>query len=87
MKINHLSSAGMNPYKRQIQKTDEIKQSSLKADKVEISKTAKELQHTSQIPAQREAKVEELKQQLKNGTYKVDAGETAKSIIKYYFGK
>ncbi|PLT31065.1 flagellar biosynthesis anti-sigma factor FlgM [Peribacillus deserti] len=87
MKINHVGSAGMNPYKRQLNKMDEVKQSSFKSDKVEISQSAKELQHTSQIPAQREAKVEALKEQIKNGTYKIDAGETAKSIIKYYFDK
>ncbi|MBM7690883.1 negative regulator of flagellin synthesis FlgM [Peribacillus deserti] len=87
MKINQVGSAGMNPYKRQLNKMDEVKQSSFKSDKVEISTTAKDLQHTSQIPAQREAKVEALKEQIKNGTYKIDADETAKSIINYYFEK
>ncbi|WP_026694344.1 flagellar biosynthesis anti-sigma factor FlgM [Peribacillus kribbensis] len=87
MKINHISPAGMNPYQRQLNKTDEVKQSSLKADKVEISTAAKDLRQTSQIPAQREAKVQELKEQIKNGTYKLDAAETAKSILKYYQNK
>ena len=83
MKINPLGSSGVNPYNRQVHKaaqTSNIQRS----DKVEISKTAKEMQQLSQIPAERQARINELKSQVENGTYKLDARETAKSITDYY---
>jgi negative regulator of flagellin synthesis FlgM len=88
MKINNIGSSGINPYKRYMNKLDEAKKSSFNvSDKVEISSTAKELQQSSQIPAQRQAKVEELKLQVENGTYKLNPKETAKGIIDFYFKK
>lgn len=85
MKINHLGPSGINPYKRQINKQDTAAVSAgTKADKVEISSTAKELQ---QVSVQRQQKVEALKIQVENGTYKLDASETAKGIINFYKNK
>ncbi|RFU63952.1 flagellar biosynthesis anti-sigma factor FlgM [Peribacillus glennii] len=87
MKINNIGSSGVNPYNRQYNKIDKTKGSGMKADKLEISTQAKDLQHSSQIPEQRQARVEELKVQIENGTYKVDPRATAKSIIDFYFNK
>ncbi|MGE8080532.1 flagellar biosynthesis anti-sigma factor FlgM [Peribacillus loiseleuriae] len=85
MKINNFGPSGVNPYNRQQHKVDSAKISSAKAtDKIEISATAKELQQTSQIPAQRQAKVDELKAQYEAGNYKMNAEDTAKSILDYY---
>ena len=85
MKINNVGPAGMNPYKKNINRLEEAKQSSFQAkDKLEISTTAKELQQTSQVITQRQEKVEALKVSVQNGTYKLDAGETAKSIVDFY---
>ena len=85
MKINNVGPAGMNPYKKNINRLEEAKQSSFQAkDKLEISTTAKELQQTSQVVTQRQEKVEALKVSVQNGTYKLDAGETAKSIVDFY---
>ena len=85
MKINNVGPAGMNPYKKNINRLEETKQSSFQAkDKLEISTTAKELQQTSQVITQRQEKVEALKVSVQNGTYKLDAGETAKSIFDFY---
>ncbi|MDQ0218422.1 flagellar biosynthesis anti-sigma factor FlgM [Peribacillus cavernae] len=86
MKINNIGSSGVNPYNRQYNKVENTKAVEKKTDKLEISSTAKELQQ-SQIPAQRQAKVDELKIQLENGNYKVNSRETAKSIIDFYFKK
>lgn len=58
-----------------------------KADKVEISSTAKEMQQLSQVSVERKQKVDELKIQVENGTYKLDSKETAKSIINFYRNK
>lgn len=87
MKINNIGSSGVNPYNRQYNKIENTKVSGVKADKLEISSKAKELQQSSQIPEQRQARVDELKIQLENGTYKADPRATAKSIIDFYFKK
>jgi negative regulator of flagellin synthesis FlgM len=85
MKINNIGPSGINPYKRQMNKLDETANTQAKkADKVEISSTAKEMQQLSQVSVQRQQKVEELKIQVENGTYKLDPKETAKSIINFY---
>ena len=85
MKINPLGSQGVNPYKRQMNKLDQANKTTSKAaDKVEISSAAKELQQESQITNERDAKINELKIQVENGTYKVDPKAVAKSIINFY---
>lgn len=84
MKINNVGPSGMNPYKKHMNKSDEMKQPSIGRDKIEISTTAKELQHSSQLVAERQAKIEEIKLSLENGTYSVNVNETAKSLIDYY---
>jgi negative regulator of flagellin synthesis FlgM len=85
VKINPFSSQGINPYKKQMDKVDQAGRAVNKQkDKVEISSTAKEMQQVSQYANQRQAKVDELKLQVENGTYKVDSKETAKGMIQYY---
>ncbi|MBT2678855.1 flagellar biosynthesis anti-sigma factor FlgM [Bacillus sp. ISL-35] len=89
MKINNnFGPSGINPYKRQMNKLDAAAAAqNKKADKVEISSTAKEMQQLSQVSVERKQKVEELKIQVENGTYKLDSKETAKSIINFYRNK
>jgi negative regulator of flagellin synthesis FlgM len=85
MKVNSFGSQGVNPYKRQMNKMDQVGLAVNKQkDKVEISSTAKEMQQVSQLEKQRQAKVEELKFQVENGTYKMDPKESAKGIIHFY---
>lgn len=86
MKINPYGTQGINPYKRQMNKYDqEGKTAGKAADKVEISSVAKEMQQGgSDIEMQRQAKVNELKMQVENGTYQVDPRAAAKSIINFY---
>jgi negative regulator of flagellin synthesis FlgM len=89
MKINNnFGPSGINPYKRQMNKLDATASAqNKKADKVEISSTAKEMQQLSQVSVERKQKVEELKIQMENGTYILDSKETAKSIINFYRNK
>lgn len=89
MKINNnFGPSGINPYKRQMNKLDAAATSqNKKADKVEISSTAKEMQQLSQVSLDRKQKVEDLKIQVENGTYKLDSKETAKSILNFYHKK
>ncbi|MBD8071393.1 flagellar biosynthesis anti-sigma factor FlgM [Bacillus sp. PS06] len=84
MKINQTNLTGINPYKKQINKLASTEKT-VKTDKVEISSAAKQLQETSAVTVARQEKVEALKQQVQNGTYKVDADKVAKSILNYYF--
>lgn len=85
MKINNFGAQGVNPYKRQMNKIDNISNTAGKtADKVEISSAAKELQGVSQMAKERQAKIEQLKIQVENGTYKVDAKETAKNMVNFF---
>jgi negative regulator of flagellin synthesis FlgM len=85
MRINHLGSMGVNPYRRQFDKEMQAKKPATKEDKVEISATAKELQQVSQWTVERQEKVRQLKEQVQNGTYKIDPEAIAKSIYKFYF--
>ncbi|EIJ80512.1 Anti-sigma-28 factor FlgM family protein [Bacillus methanolicus PB1] len=88
MKINNFGSSGVNPYKRQMDKLNQVeKAAGKKADKVEISNKAKEMQQVSQFAAERQAKVEELRIQIENGNYKINPKEIAKSIVNFYFKK
>ncbi|WP_075982962.1 flagellar biosynthesis anti-sigma factor FlgM [Bacillus massilinigeriensis] len=85
MKINNFGTSGINPYKRQMNKLDAANKASQKVtDKIEISSAAKEMQHVSQISVQRQARVEELKNQVQSGSYKVQTDEVASSIIDFF---
>lgn len=89
MKINNYQSMGIQSYKKNFQK-DKFETSNKqldKQDKVEISSQAKKLQEQSKVEENRSEKVERLKQQVQSGEYKVDAEETAKGIIKFFFNK
>lgn len=83
MKINPFRPVEMNPYKRQVNQSEKLPAAG-KTDKVEISAEAKQLQQIPSIVKEREARIAELKEQVQNGTYKVDAKEVAKSIAKFY---
>ncbi|WP_285767858.1 flagellar biosynthesis anti-sigma factor FlgM [Peribacillus sp. SI8-4] len=85
MKINNVGVTGVNPYNLQANKAATIKESKVNAkDKVEISSAAKEMQQSSPIPAARQAKVDELKLQVENGSYKLNPQATAKGLIDFY---
>jgi negative regulator of flagellin synthesis FlgM len=85
VKINPFGTQGINPYKKQMNKVDQAgRMVNKQKDKVEISTTAKEMQQVSQLATQRQAKVDELKLQVENGTYKMDSKETAKGILQFY---
>ncbi|MBS4174166.1 flagellar biosynthesis anti-sigma factor FlgM [Bacillus sp. FJAT-49736] len=87
MKINNYGTSGINPYKQQMNKINQMKNINKPNDKVEISTTAKEMQQVSSIEKERQAKVEQLKIQVENGQYKVDSKAIANGIAKFYLGK
>ena len=83
MKINNVSmNKVINLYgdnKRVESKKTEI----VKKDSIEISKTARSLSgiHDGETFGNSEAKIEELRKQVSQGTYKGNASLTAKSMI------
>lgn len=87
MKINNFGTHRINPYNRQMNKLDELKKAEKPVDKVEISSTAKAMQQLSDVEQQRAKKVEELKIQVENGTYKPNSKDIARSIADFYFKK
>ncbi|UNL84790.1 flagellar biosynthesis anti-sigma factor FlgM [Priestia koreensis] len=84
MKINPLGTSGINPYKKQIDKLAQIEKAAGKRDEVQISTQAKELQQTNQVVTERQKKIDELKQQIQNGTYQIDAKKIAKGLVDFY---
>jgi negative regulator of flagellin synthesis FlgM len=87
MKINPFNNPRVNPYQRNADKVNQLKESQKPLDKVEISSQAKGMQEISKISKERQARVEELKVQVENGTYKVDSKEIAKNMLKFYKGQ
>jgi negative regulator of flagellin synthesis FlgM len=83
MKINNIGPSGINPYKNQAKQT--IKASNqAKADQIEISNKAMELQERSKFAEARQEKVASLKIAIENGTYQVDPKTVAKNMIDFY---
>ncbi|MBP3040167.1 flagellar biosynthesis anti-sigma factor FlgM [Bacillaceae bacterium Marseille-Q3522] len=85
MKINQIGSSGINPYQRQLNKQENINKKAIQSeDKIEISHTAKEMQLGSTYAAQRQEKINALKMQVENSTYKINPQQLAKAIANYY---
>ncbi|PPA70252.1 flagellar biosynthesis anti-sigma factor FlgM [Jeotgalibacillus proteolyticus] len=85
MKINSVNSANINPYKQQQTKIDQMKtQHVQQADKVEISTRAKEMQETNRIQTERKEKVDQLKTEVENGTYKLEPNRIAADLAKFF---
>lgn len=85
MKINNYGTQGINPYKKQVSKIDQVKTEAVKGtDKIEISSAAKELQQVTQVSQARTEKIEALKKQIQNGSYEVRSEDIANSIVNFY---
>ncbi|TFD95785.1 flagellar biosynthesis anti-sigma factor FlgM [Jeotgalibacillus sp. R-1-5s-1] len=85
MKINPLNNSAINPYKRQQAKVEQAEAQKQKTtDKLEISNQAKELLGNGRIQAERREKVDQLKSEVENGTYKADPKKTAEDLLKFF---
>ena len=84
MKITSYGVNAVNAYKNQVRqvKTNENKTSF--ADKIEISKAAQEMQGMSTYSAERAERVQNLKEEISSGNYKVNARQVAEDMLKYY---
>ncbi|MHA7138079.1 flagellar biosynthesis anti-sigma factor FlgM [Rossellomorea arthrocnemi] len=85
MKINNIGNQNINPYKRNLNKMDQVGNIGKKAsDKIEISSAAKEMQEVSKLGNERQARVEALKDQVQSGNYTIDPKAIAKGLKDFY---
>lgn len=71
---------------QEMKKTETVKKKAVKTnDQIEISSEALKLQ--KQTDPARQEKIAHIKDQIQNGTYKIDHQELAKSIYNYYVNK
>ncbi|WP_047980837.1 flagellar biosynthesis anti-sigma factor FlgM [Ornithinibacillus contaminans] len=84
MKINGANQTNFNPYKNQIQKQADYKKSVQQQDQLEISTQAMKLQENTKVNPKREAYVQEIKNQVESGQYKIDYEKTAQKMIGFW---
>ncbi|MGD8989909.1 MAG: flagellar biosynthesis anti-sigma factor FlgM [Desulfobacterales bacterium] len=93
MEITPKDSVNIEAYVNQVQDKDKIdaaaeqkEQQQAKADTVALSNAAKNIQQAQKeleaLPDVREDKVAELKEQIENGTYEIDAEKIADKMLK-----
>ena len=85
MKITSFGMNSINPYNKQ-QKSLKAAESktAVNADKIEISTAAKEMSASSTYNSERAQKVQQLKEQIQSGNYRVDAHKVAEDMLNYY---
>jgi negative regulator of flagellin synthesis FlgM len=78
MKINDVSRLqGLQSYKNTINKTQQQDVTKkIQVDKVEFSQAAQE-----KISVEKEKRIQALKEQIQNGTYKVDSEKIAEKLL------
>ena len=93
MEINGNQGIGIDAYVNQVQDRNKVEnpdnkpeKTAVKADTVIISDAAKRVQEArrqlDEIPDVREDKVSQLRSQIQNGTYEIDADKIAGKMIK-----
>ncbi|MFF2178510.1 flagellar biosynthesis anti-sigma factor FlgM [Lysinibacillus sp. NPDC093190] len=84
MKITSYGINAVNAYKNQVRNVKSGANKASFADKIEISKTAQEMQGVSTYSTERAERVQQLKKDINSGEYKVDARKVAEDMLKYY---
>jgi negative regulator of flagellin synthesis FlgM len=93
MEINGNQGIGIDAYVNQVQDTNKVgtpdnkpEKTAVKADTVVLSDAAKRVQEARRqldnIPDVREEKVSQLRSQIQNGTYEINADKIAGKMIK-----
>ncbi|WP_028608245.1 flagellar biosynthesis anti-sigma factor FlgM [Paenibacillus harenae] len=85
MKINETNRIGaLNTYQKQNEARSSEASKARKKDEVQISAAAKEMLTTSQAgSAERNERINQLKQSVTSGTYHVEAGKIAEKLLPY----
>lgn len=86
MKIHGPNQTNFNPYKNQAKKIEKIKNEGNQKDRLEISTRAKHLQQTEQTSSKREKYIQEIKQAIDSGEYKINHEQTANKMIQFLKG-
>ncbi|URM33449.1 flagellar biosynthesis anti-sigma factor FlgM [Cytobacillus firmus] len=86
MKINNYGRVGMNPYNKQLEKTEKAQQAG-KKDKIEISSEAQELLKGDSIEAKRQQTVDDLKAKVQSGEYKIEPKKIAEKMYSFWNDK
>ncbi|MFC2947263.1 flagellar biosynthesis anti-sigma factor FlgM [Virgibacillus sediminis] len=86
MKINGTNQVNLNPYKQQLQNQAQAKKAGNKQDQVEISEQAKHMQQTEKPDPERAARVQEIKDAVDKGNYKVNPEKTAQKMLDFWSG-
>ncbi|SET09429.1 anti-sigma-28 factor, FlgM family [Oceanobacillus limi] len=84
MKIYGPNSTNFNPYKNQLQKQSAYEKNVNQKDQLEISSAAKQLQESEKVHPKREAYVQEIKNAVESGEYKIDHEKTAQKMIDFW---
>lgn len=84
MKITSYGINAVNAYKNQVRNVKSSTNKESFADKIEISKTAQEMQGVSTYSTERAERIQQLKKDIASGEYKVDARKVAEDMLKYY---
>ncbi|WAA12029.1 flagellar biosynthesis anti-sigma factor FlgM [Fervidibacillus halotolerans] len=80
MKITNYGTSGINPYKRDWQKADQLNtKTGNKKDQIEISQEAIEMQKRREPVGQE--RIANLKAQIENGTYTINYQKLAEKMI------
>lgn len=83
MKVNTSGVDRIQLYQNNVKKIEQEKPQQ-REDKVEISSQAKDLQMASQLIADREERVQQLKKQVEEGSYKVQPTLVAEKMLQYF---
>lgn len=84
MKINSTDMNQIQFYKNQMKKIENEKPQQQKENKVEISSQAKDLQIATQLLAEREERIQQLKKQVEDDSYKVQPTLVAGKMLQYF---
>jgi len=84
MKITSYGVNAVNAYKNQVRNVKSGTNKASFTDKIEISKAAQEMQGVSTYSAERAERVQQLKEGIASGEYKVNARKVAEDMLKYY---
>lgn len=84
MKIQGSNHTNFNPYKNQIQKQTDVNKEVNQKDQLQISSQAKQLQGTEKPSSERTAYVQDMKNAVESGEYKVNHEKTASKMIAFW---
>ena len=85
MKIQGPNHSKFNPYQQQMNKQAEVqKGKQVKSDQLQISDQAKKMQENQNVQPEREARVNEIKQAVEDGSYEIAPKQTAEKLLNFW---